>query len=315
MLLIIFLFVLSVLVFCLARLSPGDPLYAYFGDSIDRMNQSQKDTAFHILGLDDSFIKQYSVWISNFFQGDMGISYQYKQPVSQIISSFWFNTLLLGGISYILTFLFAILLGVFCARHEGSILDNIIRRIGTVTSVIPSFFAALILILLFSVNLGVLPMDGAYSLGNANDLGDRLSHLILPVSVMILSHVWYYAYMIRNKMIEELSMEYVSLLKIKGVKQKNIVWGHCFRNIMPAVISIMVVSIPHIIGGTYVVEMVFSYPGLGTLSFESALYNDYNMLSALCLITGFFILIFNIIGEEISKVADPRIRNEAVLYG
>lgn len=305
----VFLFVLSILVFILARLAPGDPLAAYFGDSIDRMSNTQKDAAMARLGLDSPIYTQYFTWIKNVLASDLGISYQYKQPVTVIISSLWKNTLLLGGISYILTFVFAILLGVFCATRHGKIFDVLMRKIGVVTGIIPSFFVALLFILIFSVNLHLLPMDGAYSIGGEGSVADRIVHLILPVSVMVFSHLWYYAYMIRNKMIEELEMDYVSLLKVKGVSRKNIVWKHCFKNILPSTISIMAISIPHIIGGTYIVEMVFSYPGLGTLSFESAIYNDYNMLSALCLITGTVVLIFNVVGEEVSRLLDPRMKN------
>ena len=311
-LLIIFLFILSVLVFLLARLAPGDPLHSYFGDAADRMTAAQKAAAMDKMGLNDSVIKQYIVWITNFFQGNLGISYQYKQPVVNIIGNLWINTLVLGGLSYILTFVFAIFVGVFCAVRQNSIIDNIIRKVGTASSTIPSFFDALIFILIFSVTLKLLPMGGAYEPGGESDTVGRVVHLILPLSVMILSHLWYYAYMIRNKMIEELRMDYVLLLKVKGVSRRIIIWKHCFRNILPSLIAIMTVSIPHIIGGTYVVETVFSYPGLGKLSFESAVYHDYNMLSALCLITGTLVLISNMIGEEFSELADPRIKAGSV---
>lgn len=312
LLLVAFLFVLSIVIFVLARLSPGDPLQAYYGDAVDRMTMEQKEAAISRLSLDEPIIKQYTTWLSNMLKGNMGISYQYKQPVSNIIGQYWFNTLLLGGVSYILTFVFAILLGVFCASRQGKKIDTVIRKVGTVSSVIPSFFLCLVFILIFSVNLRILPMSGAYSMGASADFFDRFIHLILPVSVMILSHLWYYTYMIRNKLIEEFSMDYVSLLRVKGLPKSMIIWKHCMRNIMPSVISIMAVSVPHIIGGTYIVEMVFAYPGLGTLSFESAMYHDYNMLSALCLITGAVVLIFNVIGEEISEILDPRIKKMEV---
>ena len=310
-LLIVFLFILSVVVFLLSRFSPGDPLHAYFGDAVERMTESQKENATKQLALDQPLFKQYTTWLSNFIKGDLGISYQYKQPVGIIIGNLWLNTLLLGGLSYVLTFVFAALLGVFCARYQNAVIDTIIRKVGTVTSTIPSFFVALVFILIFAVNLSILPMGGAYSLETSGTLADRAYHLVLPVSVMVLSHLWYYAYIIRNKMIEELSMDYVSLLKVKGVSAPNIIWRHCFRNILPSLISIMAISIPHIIGGTYIVEMVFSYPGLGSLSFESAIYHDYNMLSALCLITGAVVLFFNMLGEEISQIIDPRMKEKS----
>ncbi len=308
MLLVLFLFMLSVVVFLLARLSPGDPLKAYFGDALERMNEAQRMAATQKLGLDRSMLSQYIVWLGDFLSGDWGISYKYKMPVIRVIDKFWLNTVLLGGISYVLTFIFAIILGIWCAVRQGTIADLIIRKIGTVTSVVPEFFVSLLFILIFAVNLSWLPIGGAYSIGEGG-MGDRIVHLILPVTVMVLCHLWYYAYMIRNKMIEELASDYVALLKVKGVKMSVMIRKHCLRNILPSVISLMVIVLPHFIGGTYIVEMVFAYPGLGTLGFESAIYHDYNMLMAICLLTGFVIIVFNLIGEEVGRMADPRIRS------
>jgi peptide/nickel transport system permease protein len=158
----------------------------------------------------------------------------------------------------------------------------------------------------------LLPTSGAYSIGGGG-AADRVAHLILPVSVMTLSHLWYYAYMIRNRMIEELRRDYVLLLRVKRLGEGRILFRHCLRNALPMVITIMAVSVPHIVAGTYIVELVFGYPGVGTLTFESARYRDYNMLSALTLITGFVILVFNVAGQELSELLDPRMRRDRVI--
>ena len=139
---------------------------------------------------------------------------------------------------------------------------------------------------------------------------DRIFHLILPVTVLVLEHLWYYTYMIRNKLIEETRQEYVLLCKAKGIPRKIIMKKQCMRNIMPSMLTIMAIAVPHILGGTYVVEMVFSYPGLGVLSFEAAKYQDYNMLMALCLITGVVVLVFNIAAQIINEFIDPRMSYE-----
>ena len=307
--LIIFLLLLSIIVFWLARLAPGDPLTAYYGDAVERMNDSQRAAAISRLALDQPIAVQYFTWLCNALTGDFGISHQYKQNVLDIIVKLWKNTLLLGGISYILTFVFAILLGVFCAAREGGTADNIIYRVGTATSVIPSFFIALIAILIFGVNLKILPTGGAYSIGGGGFF-DRAVHLIMPVTVMVLSHLWYYAYMIRNRIIEELSRDYVLLLQVKRLSGARILFRHCLRNILPTLITLMAVSVPHILAGTYIVEMVFSYPGIGTLTFESAQYRDYNMLSVLTLLTGFIVLACNMAGQALSEWLDPRVRHD-----
>ena len=305
---IVVLILLSMIVFVIARLCPGDPLKAYYGDGAEHMSQVQREAAREKLGLNDSMAVQYGRWIQHLFDGDLGLSYKYKQPVSDVIGRVWVNTLILGGVSYILTFGLSILLGMFCALREDSLIDKVICRIGVVSGSIPSFFLALLLILVFAVNLKLLPVSGAYSYGGGGNLFDRLYHLVLPVTVMVLEHLWYYAYMVRNKLSAETREDYVLLCKAEGISRRKILCRHCLRNIMPSMLVIMAISVPHILGGTYVVETVFSYPGLGALSFEAAMYQDYNMLMALCLLTGAVVLVFNLLAQIVNEFIDPRMR-------
>lgn len=304
------LILLSVAVFIIARACPGDPLLAYYGDGVEHMSSAEKLAARQRLGLDDSLLQQYIRWAGDLFQGDLGLSYQYKQPVLSVIGGVWVNTLILGLVSYVLTFGLAIALGMFCALREDRTADRIICKVGVISANIPSFFLALLLILVFAVNLHLLPAGGAYSLGEKYNFWDRVVHLILPAAVMVLQHLWYYAYLVRNKLIEETRKDYVLLCKAEGIPRQTIMKRHCFRNILPSLLVIMAISVPHILGGTYVVEMVFSYPGLGTLSFESAMYQDYNMLMALTLLTGAVVLIFNMAAQALGQWIDPRMEYE-----
>ena len=166
------------------------------------------------------------------------------------------------------------------------------------------------LILIFGVNLAILPTSGAYSIGMKDNFFDRVVHLILPLVVLILGHLWYYAYMVRNKILEEMREDYVLLAKVKGLNKIEIIYKHCLRNIAPSFITIMAISVPHILAGTYVVEKVFSYPGIGTLIFESAKYHDYNMLMILTIITGILVLISNMIAQVVNIKLDPRMKYE-----
>lgn len=310
---LIVLLLLSIAVFVIARLCPGDPLKAYYGDGAEHMSEMEKDAARERLGLNDSMATQYFRWFENLTEGNLGLSYKYKQPVTAVIGNVWLNTLLLGIIAYLATFALAIALGMFCALREDRPADRMICRIGTVSANVPSFFLALLLILVFSVNLGILPSGGAYDLGKSGDWLNRAVHLILPVSVLVLQHLWYYAYMVRNKLVEETRKDYVLLCKAEGIPRRTILCRHCFRNIMPSMLVIMAISLPHILGGTYVVEMVFGYPGLGTLSFEAAMYQDYNMLMALTMLTGGAVLIFNMLAQMLSERIDPRMEYEKLL--
>lgn len=301
---------LSIVVFYMARLSPGDPLQSYYGDGVERMNSLEKSEAMNRLGLNEPIHVQYIKWVSAALHGDFGISYKYKQSVLTVIGDVYQNTLILGGLGYLITFGLALLLGVFCALHEDRWVDRLVCKAGVIANSIPTFWVALVLILIFSVNLKVLPSGGAYGLGKSTDFGSRMVHLILPITVLVLSHLWYYTYMVRNKLVEEMRQDYVLLCIVKGLTKRQIVYRHCLRNILPAYIGLMAISVPHLLGGTYVVEKVFAYPGLGTLCFESAKYHDYNTLMVLCLITGVVVVVVNMLSQVINEQIDPRMRCE-----
>lgn len=306
--LLISIFILSLVVFYIARLAPGDPLVSYYGDRVESMSPAERDWAMEKLGLQDPIHVQYVRWLQNAARGDFGISYKYKRDVLTVIKSRLPNTLLLGGIGFVLTFLLALDLGILCALFEDRILDRIVCRVGTITSCIPEFWLSLLLILVFSITLQILPSSGAYSTGHADDLSDRIRYLILPLTVLVTSHLWYYAYMIRNQLTEEIRADYVLLSKSKGLTRRRILFHHCLRNIIPSYLSLMAISVPHILGGTYVIETLFSYPGIGTLSYESARYQDYNLLMLLCMITGILVIFCNMLSQIINEHIDPRMK-------
>ena len=310
---VVSLFVLSVLVFYIARLAPGDPLVSYYGDRVEKMSPKEREWAEEKLGLNDPIHVQYVRWLENGLKGDFGISFKYKRDVLDVIGDRLGNTLILGGVGFALTFMLSLLLGVFCAWHEEKWPDKVICKVGTVTSCIPEFWLSLVLILIFSVTLRLLPSGGAYSVGNADDILDRIRHLILPLTVVVGGHLWYYAYMVRNKLLEEVRAEYVLLAKSKGLSKKKIMFKHCLRNIIPSYLSLMAISVPHILGGTYIVETVFSYPGIGTLSYESARYRDYNLLMLLCIFSGAIVILSNLAAQVINERIDPRMKENQVV--
>jgi len=299
---------LSIVVFYFARLAPGDPLQSYYGDAVESMTSSELDATRERLGLDGSIALQYVKWISNAVQGDFGMSLKYKMPALAVIAPLIGNTLILGGTAYILVFVLATILALFCAMHEDTWIDRIICKVGTAAYYIPSFWLGVVLVLIFSINLGWLPSSGAYDIGKSDDLFNRIQHMILPLTVMILSHLWYYAYMIRNKLLDEIRKEYVLLAKSKGCTKSEIVLKHCFRNVAPTIVSIMAISIPHVLSGTFIAEAVFNYPGIGALSVTSAKYHDYNLLMLIVLITGIMVVSSSIIAQFINEAIDPRMK-------
>lgn len=304
---------LSAAVFYVARLAPGDPLVSYYGGRAEKMSPEERQRAQERLGLNDPIHVQYVRWLENALRGDFGISFKYKTDVWKVISGRLANTMILGGIGFVLVFVLALGLGILCTWHEDRWPDRLICKAGTLISCIPEFWLSLMLILVFAVNLRWLPSGGAWSVGSGHDISDRVLHLILPMTAAVASHLWYYAYMIRNRLLEEVRREYVLLAKSKGLSKKSIVFRHCLRNILPSYLSIMAISVPHILGGTYIIETVFSYPGIGTLSYESARYQDYNLLMVLCILSGAVVILCSIAAQVINERIDPRMKeNEAV---
>ena len=308
LILFVSIFVLSVAVFYMARLAPGDPLVSYYGDRTEKMTAQERDRTMERLGLNDPIYVQYGRWLTQAFHGEFGVSFKYKQDVLQVIQGRIGNTLILGGIGFVLTFLLALGLGVLCAWFEDRWPDRLLCQTGTALSCIPEFWFSLALILVFCVSWRLLPSSGAYDTGMEYSLSSRLKHLILPMTVVIFGHLWYYAYLIRNKLLEQVRTDYVLLAKSKGLSKRKVIFGHCLRNIMPTYFSLMAISVPHILGGTYIVETVFSYPGIGTLSYESARYHDYNLLMLLCMITGALVIFCNLLAQVINEQIDPRMK-------
>ena len=274
--------VLSAIVFFLSRITPIDPLQSYYGERVEKMSEEQKDSARERLGLNDPIPVQYVRWLKLALSGDFGISYKYKQDVTIVIKERIQNTLILGVLSYVILF---------------------------ITSCIPEFWMALMLIFVFSVLLGWLPASGAYSIGGGGLL-DRLRHLVLPLIASVAGHLWYFAYMVRNMLCEETRSEYIVLARAKGTKDSTILFRHCLKNVLPAYISLMAVSVAHILGGTYLVEAVFGYPGIGMLTYESAKTSDYNMLMVLCLLTGVVMIAANTIAELVNASLNPYMAQE-----
>lgn len=304
--------ILSVIVFYVSRLAPGDPLVSYYGERTEKMSPQEREWAMNKLGLNEPIHVQYVKWLEQAFHGNFGISFKYKQDVLQVISGRIVNTLLLGGIGFLFIFAGSLLLGILCAWNEDGWVDRILCKIGTISSCIPEFWLSIVLILVFAVTLRILPSSGAYSTGKADDVGDRILHLIMPLIIVTLEHLWYYAYMIRNKILEEVRADYVLLAKSKGVTKRTILFKHCLRNVLPAYLSIMAIAVPHVLGGTFVVESVFSYPGIGALSYESARYHDYNLLMLLCIMSGVLVIFCNMLSQIINEHIDPRMKANEV---
>ncbi|MDR2528996.1 MAG: ABC transporter permease [Synergistaceae bacterium] len=236
------MFLLSTVVFYASRLTPGDPLEAFYGEATQLMTTEELDAARARLGLDGSITWQYVQWVSCALQGDFGMSLRHKRPVLEVVRPLIGNTLALGGTAYILAFLLAAPLALFCARFEDSLADRLICKAGTVAYCIPAFWLGTMLVLLFSVNLKWLPSSGAYGIGKSGDIGNRVRHMVLPLTVLVVSHLWYYTYMIRNKLLDEARRDYVLLARTKGLGRTRTLFAHCLRNVLPTIVNMMAIQ-------------------------------------------------------------------------
>lgn len=304
------LLALSLAVFCAAKWAPGDPLAAYYGQRAERLTPQERTQALERLGLDGPVWRQYLRWLSGAARGDFGLSLQYRTGVLPVISGRAGNTLLLGGGGFLLIFLLAPLLGLLCVWQEGRPPDRLLCRLGTLSSCVPEFWLSLVLILLFSVTLDLLPSGGAYSVAGGGGLADRAAHLVLPLTAVVLSHLWYYAYLIRSLLAREMGRDYVLLARSAGLSRGQVLWRRCLRGALPPYLSAMAAALPHILGGTYLVEAVFAYPGLGALLYESVQYRDCNLLMVLCLLSGGSVMLFSMLAQAAGARLDPRLGGE-----
>lgn len=306
--LLLSLWLLSIIIFVLSRLLPGSPLNALLGANADLLGELRREAALKDLGFDRPLYLQYLGWLGRLLQGDLGFSLYYKQPLSELLPPLLGNSLILGGLSYLLILILAPALALLCVRHEGRLVDRLICRIGSVCYFLPAFWLALILIMVISVNLQWLPGSGAYTAGAVPTAGDRLRHLILPVMVLVLSHVWYYGALLRGRLCLEVRQPYVLTARACGETPWRILLLICLKAAMPLWINLLAVSAAHIAGGTMVVEAVFNYPGLGLAAVIAAKNHDYELLMLITLLCGSLIIAAALAARGVTALIDPRFK-------
>lgn len=288
------LFLVSMLIFWLARLS-GDPL-----DVMLPMEASKEDyaRARNHLGLDKPLPVQYARYISQAVTGDFGTSIRAKIPVLQLILERLPNSLRLAAFSITIALLLALFLGMAAAVKKGSIIDTVSRFIAVAGMSIPIFWLAIMGVLLFSVHLGLLPSSRA----------GGFKHYILPSVVLGWSFSAPMMRMLRSSMLEVLDSEYVKLARIKGVKERWVIWWHALRNALIPVITFAGFYLGLLVGGVVVTETVFAWPGIGLLAYEAVIWKDYPLIQGVVLFITTSVLAINLGVDILYAYIDPRIR-------
>lgn len=310
------LWLISVLVFVLLQLTPGDPTAALE----DNPNITAEDRARfeEQLGLNDPLHIKYLKWSRNILQGNWGISIATKRPVMEEIGSRLPNTLRLMVTAQITTVLIAVPLGIISAVKQYSIFDHITTSFAFFGQSIPVFWFGLLLIMIFSLTLKtadggpLLPGGGMYDLrqyeADTAPLSNRIRHMILPVSMLTMVGLGTYTRYTRGSMLEVLKQDYLRTARAKGQKERWVVLIHALKNAAIPIITILALDLPTMFGGALFTETIFSWPGMGRLFIRSAERSDYDLLMGIILINALLILIFNLLADIFYAVLDPRVR-------
>lgn len=302
---------ISILSFALLVSLPGDPLdMLVLGDP----GVTQADIAHlkDLYGLNDPFPVRYAKWIAQVAQGNLGYSRTYHIPTVELLEPRIENTLLLTGLALALSLLVSLPVGVLSAVRPYSIADYAGTLMAFIGYALPSFWLGLLLIIVFGVNLGWLPAGGLVSFDAPSDtlaaLVDRGRYLILPVIVLALGSMAIWTRYMRSSLLEVIRLDYVQTARSKGLAENSVVYGHALRNALIPLVTLFANTVPALLGGSVVVETVFSYPGMGKLLYDSVLGNDFSVSMAILMMLSVLGVLFNLAADLMYGLLDPRIR-------
>ncbi|KGR73673.1 oligopeptide ABC transporter permease [Ureibacillus sinduriensis] len=305
------LFVLSLIIFILAKNMPGDPFTGLITPQTDPARIVELTEK---AGLNDPWYVQYMRWVGNAFQGDFGLSYTYKRDVADLIGERALNTFWLSLLSVLLLYLIAIPLGILAGRYQNSRLDKTIVMYSFVTYAIPTFVLGLIFLFLFGYKLEWFPTSGSvdvqYDPGTFSYFWNKIYHIVLPsITYAILGTTGIIQYL-RSEIIDAKAMDYVRTARSKGIPMRKVYSKHIFRNSLLPIAAFLGFTITGLLGGSIFIETIFGYPGMGELFVSSILSRDYSVITALVMLFGFLALLGSLLSDIIMSIVDPRIRIE-----
>ncbi len=305
---VLLLLLMSFVIYILLGLMPGDPIDIMASGDPD-MSTDDIARLKALYGLDRPLLERYWHWLSGVFGGDFGYSRLHTRPVLEVLAPRLWNTTVLMGLSFVLALLIALPLGVLAAVRPHSWLDYMINLFAFAGFSLPSFWLALLLILLFSVTLGWLPAGGVQSVGRT-DILDWLLHLIMPVAALTLLTMGRIIRFTRAAMIEALRQDYVRTAEAKGLSSFGVVVGHAMRNAMIPVVTVLALDFGTLFSGALVIEQIFAYQGMGKLIYDSILGSDFNVALIGLLFATALTLASNLGADFVYGWLDPRISYE-----
>ena len=302
----------SIATFALVAASPIDPLQANVGQAaLGSMSEEQKEKLRSYWGVDTPPVERYLNWMTDALRGDLGTSLLYRQPVTRVIAVKLSNSLFLMGIAWILSGVLGFLLGIIAGVFKGRLADRVIRGYSLLIASTPAFWLALLLLMVFAVWLKVLPIGLSVPIGveaSGVTFLDRVRHAILPAATLSITGVSNIALHTREKMIDIMASDYVLFARARGESTWKIVLRHGLRNVLLPAITLQFASISEIIGGSVLVEQVFSYPGLGQAAVAAGTGSDVPLLMGITLITAAIVFLGNFAANLLYGAVDPRIR-------
>ena len=296
---------ISVIVFIIMAMIPGDPATAILGsyatpENVEKLNRD--------LGLDKPLVQRYFIWLGNMLQGDFGRSFALNRDVLDEVFERFSATLVLAGTSFIFCAFFGILAGVISASRQYSIVDKAITSAVLVGISIPSFFLGMMLILIFSVQLRWFPVSGMWPIYGARDLSALLSHLAMPAFALAVVATGVIARLSRSAMLEVLRQDFIRTARAKGVPERSVVWRHALRAAMVSIIPVLGIQAGFVLSGAVYIEMVFQWPGIGRMLVDAILKRDILLVQGGVVFVAACYVLFNIVVDIAQSILDPRIK-------
>lgn len=300
----IVMLLISFFSFAIIDLAPGDISSMYITED---MTEEEKAIVIEKLGLDKSMPEQYLAWLGEALKGNFGVSLSYKTPVMPMLTKRLPSTILLMGISLAVSLALSIPLGLIAGYKKNTWIDNAISGFAYFGMSIPSFYFGMLMIILFTATLHLLPSSGMHSVG-VNTPIDTLKHMIMPVMTMALSSMASKVRYVRANTIGQLSEEYVLAAKAKGTSPVKILFKHVLKNTLLPIITIVGMNMASLVCGSFIIESVFGWPGIGSFAMEAIGKRDYTIIMAYIMLSGFILVMGNFVADILYSFADPRIK-------
>lgn len=307
--------VISIILFGLLQLMPGDPVMAYLGEGGAKLKPERIAQMRAQMGLDQPVYIQYFKWLQRTITGDFGESVQYKKPVIDLMGTFIWNSFIINITGFVLSFAISIPVGIKAAVNRFGFFDNFITVFSLVGISFPSFFLAMLVIFAFSINLGWFPLNGMITVGKVYEstwayATDVMYHMVLPTLVITIGSLAGLVRYVRNAMLDVIKQDYIRTARSKGLSERVVIYKHAFRNALIPVVTLASMSLPGLFGGSIILETMFLWPGIGRVLYEAVTNRDYSVVMTSNLFFAVLMLIGNLIGDISYALVDPRVKVE-----